>query len=74
MLEYEDKSGETTELPGFYAYALVPPNVDIHNLHIIFNDFSKKQTHPLIWPKLLEELKLVDELKTQSEIEERYGI
>lgn len=74
VLEFDDESGEPQEALGFYAYVLVQPGGDINKLNDIFTRFSKAQNHPLIWPKLLEELQLIDALKEQTNIEQRYGL
>ena len=74
VLEFHDESGQEQESAGIYAYVLIPTSADRSSLHDIFSRFSIAQKHPLIWPKLLEELTLTDVLKEQSIIEERYGL
>lgn len=74
LLGYMDEAGEMQESPGFYAYVLIPPNADKLKLHSVFNQFNQALQHPLIWPKLLEELELTTVLEEQSLIEEKYGL
>lgn len=73
-LEFEDDSGKNQDELGFYAYVLLPPNGSKTALHEVFERFSQTQKHPFVWPKLLEELELVDLLKEQSVIEKHYGL
>jgi len=74
QIEYELDNDKTNLVLGLYAYILIPDQKYKEQLHGVLSEFSKSQEHPLIWPKLLEELDLVDELEEHNAIEERYNL
>lgn len=72
---FEDENSEGwLSRPGVYLYLIVPEQQDLLQLHETLKIFSDQQEHPLVWPKLVEEIGNLEELKRQLEISEKYEL
>lgn len=70
-----DASSEhTEELPGLFAYLLVPKDADLVAVDQCLEAFSGAQPHPLVWPELLEALGDAPRLERQADISKRYNL
>ncbi len=69
-----DGDENQTFAKGVYIYILAREGADLTKLHEILTEFSAKQAHPLVWPELLEELKLETILSEHVKISDKYDM
>jgi len=69
-----EEHNKKQELPGFYAYILIPEQENLECIKALLDDKTAHLQHPLIWPKLLERLSDKEGLLKQQAIEERYNL
>lgn len=73
MVQRSSDEGDE-DLPGLFAYMLVPKGASLSPLNQCLETFSGKQQHPLVWPELLEALEDFSGLERQAEISSRYNL
>jgi hypothetical protein len=70
LVDGEDESTHT----GLFAYLAWPAARTSQEAHALLAEAAAAYPHPLVWPGLVQELGLEEEMARQAELIERYGL
>lgn len=71
---YDSGENGWRSIPGLYMYLLLKEDHDLKSVSNTLQEFTEKQEHPLIWPRLLEAMGDIDGLEKQREISMDYDL